>query len=80
MPTNQDSIPYIKLKNIPQWLYSKIKRANNSAGVILPTGESFYIVHGQQITPQEFDEIFPVAETVQNINRYGNKLDPRQID
>lgn len=80
MPTNQASIPYIKIKNIPAWLLSKIKRKNHSAGVILPTGESFYFVHGQQITTDEFNEIFPVEQPVPNVNPYGGKLDSRQID
>jgi hypothetical protein len=78
MPTNQSNT-YMRIRKISRWIWSKAKRNNNAAGVILPTGESYYLLHGQQITNEEFDQIFPLKEPVQNINRYGSKLDSRQI-
>ena len=75
----RDSKPYIIARNTAAWLNAKLKRENNSSGIIKPTGEHCYILEGQEITAKEFNEIFPVVKLKRNINQFGKPIDGRQI-
>lgn len=79
MGNNRAASQYIRLLDVPKHVNSTYKRQNNASGVIKATGEHFYIVHGKEVTPEEFNEIFPIVPPRQNVNQYGDKLDGKQI-
>jgi len=66
--------------DISNHVKSICKRKNNACGVILPSGNHYYVVHGQEVTVSEFNEVFGVVPLRNNVNQYGGNLDGRRIE
>lgn len=79
MKGRQANRAYVTVVNIAQHIKSFYKRQNHATGVILPTGEHQYFIHGQVVTPEEFNEVFPIVPLKANGNKFGENLDGRQV-
>lgn len=80
MSDNKKTKPSLIVVNIEEHINSAYKRQNNATGVILPTGEHHYFIHGHVATVEEFNEVFPLVPLKENVNKYGGSLDGRQIE
>lgn len=69
----------MKVVNVPAWVQTSAKRNNNSSFIFRPYDENKYLLHGKEITEKEFESIFKISDLQQNINRFGERKDGRQI-
>jgi hypothetical protein len=75
----QPSTTNVLVINVPAWVNTTTKRKNNSSFIFRPQGESKYFLHGEEISEEEFLNIFSISQLDQNINQFGDRKDGRQL-
>ena len=59
MPSIDWKKPAIKVDNIGEYVRNSRERANYTFR-IEPTGKTCFLVNGETVSPQQFDQLFPV--------------------